>query len=54
MSVTGSSEVIADFGVSIEINWSALGASDNLDWDIILAAFSVSVNKNFLTNVRHL
>ena len=27
----GSSEMVADFGVSIEINWSVLGASDDLD-----------------------
>ena len=44
----------ADSGVSIEINWLTLGASENLNWDAILAAFSVNVSENFLTGVRHL
>ena len=42
------------FKVSTEINWSALGASDDLDWDAILAAFSVGVSENSLINVKHL
>ena len=52
--LTGLSEVAADFGVNTEINWLTLGVPDNLDQDTILAAFSVSVNKNSLTDVRHL
>ena len=44
----------ANSGVNTEINWLALGAPDNLDWDAILAAFSVSINENFLTSVKHL
>ena len=44
----------ADLKVSVEINWSALGAPDNLDWEAILATFSVNVDKNSLTGVRHL
>ena len=44
----------ADLKVSTEIDWSALGVSDDLNWDAILAAFSVNVNKNSLTSVRHL
>ena len=40
--------------VSTEIDWSALSASDNLDWGAILATFSVGVGKNSLINVRHL
>ena len=44
----------ADFKVGIEIDWSALSALDNLNWDAILAAFSVSVGENSLTGVRHL
>ena len=43
-----------NFGVNIKINWSALGVPDNLDWDVILAAFSVNVGKNFLAGVKHL
>ena len=43
-----------NFGVSIKINWSALGVLDNLNWDTILAAFSVNVNENSLIVVRHL
>ena len=46
--------MVADLRVSTEIDWSALGVSDNLDWDAILATFSVGVGKNFLTDVRHL
>ena len=45
--------MVTDPKVNTEINWSALGVTDNLDYDIILAAFSVSVNKNSLTGVRH-
>ena len=44
----------ANFRVNIEINWSALGAPDNLDWDAILAVFSVSVSENSLISVRYL
>ena len=50
----GLSEVFADFRVSTEIDWSVLGTSDNLNWDAILATFSVGVNKNSLTGVRYL
>ena len=46
--------MFTNFKVSTEINWSVLGVSDNLDWDIILAVFSVGVNKNFLIGVKHL
>ena len=41
-------------GVSTEIDWSVLSASDDLNWDVILAAFSVGVGENSLINVRHL
>ena len=44
----------ADPGVSTEIDWSALGAPDDLNWDAILATFSVSVGKNSLAGVKHL
>ena len=44
----------ADSGVSIEINWLTLGASEDLNWDIILVTFSVNVNKSSLASVRHL
>ena len=50
----GPLKVIADFKVSTKINWLALGAPDNLDWDVILAAFSVSISENSLVSVRHL
>ena len=50
----GLSEVAADFKVSTEIDWSALGVSDDLDWDVILAVFSVNVGKTFLKGVRRL
>ena len=46
--------MFADFGVSTEIDWSVLGVSDDLDWDAILAVFSVGVGENFLIGVRHL
>ena len=46
--------MVTDFKVSTEINWSALSASDNLDWDVILVTFSVGVNKNFFTGVKYL
>ena len=44
----------ADFGISTEIDWSALGTSDNLDWAAIFAGASVGVSENFLVGVRHL
>ena len=50
----GPSEVATDFRVSIEINWSALGAPKDLNWDFILAAFSVNVGENSLISVRYL
>ena len=50
----GLSEMAADFGVSTEINWSVLYVPDNLDYDVILVTFSVSVGKKFLIRVRHL
>ena len=46
--------MVTDFKVNIEINWSALSALKDLNWDAILAAFSVNVNKNSLTSVKHL
>ena len=46
--------MFANLRVSTEIDWSVLGASDDLDWDAILAAFFVGVNKNSLAGVRHL
>ena len=46
--------MFANFKVSTEIDWSVLGASDDLNWDAILATFSVGVNKNSLTGVKYL
>ena len=46
--------MVTDFRVGIEIDWSALGAPDNLDWGVILATFSVNVGKNSLIGVRPL
>ena len=40
--------------VSTEIDWSVLGASDDLNWDAILATFSVGVGKNSLVSVKYL
>ena len=54
MRFTGLSEVVIDPKVGIEIDWSVLSASDNMDWNAILAAFSVSVGENSLAGVRHL
>ena len=51
---TGPLKMVTDFGVSTEINWSALGVLNNLDWNAILVAFFVNVNKNSLISVRYL
>ena len=51
---TGPSEMATDFRVSTEINWSALGIPEDLNWDAILAAFSVNVSENSLIGVRYL
>ena len=44
----------ADLKVSTEIDWSALGVSDDLNWDAILISVSVNVSKNFLKGVKRL
>ena len=46
--------MVTDSGVSTEINWLTLGVPEDLDWNVILAAFSVNVSKNSLTGVRYL
>ena len=46
--------MVTGFKVSTNINWSALGVLDDLNWNVILAVFSVGVSKNSLIGVRHL
>ena len=41
-------------GVSTEIDWSVLSASDDLNWDVILATFSVGISENFSAGVKYL
>ena len=52
--VTELSSMPAASGVGMEVNQSTLGVSDDLNWDAILAAFSVSVGENFSKGVRRL
>ena len=54
MPATGSLEVIADSGTVTEINWLALGALNDLDWDVLLSNASVSVSKSSAEGVRRL
>ena len=44
----------ADSGVGTEVDQLTLGVSDDLNWDVILAAFFVSVGKNSSAGVRYL
>ena len=44
----------AGFKVNAELDWLSFKVPDNLNWDAILAVFSVSVSKKFLTSVKHL
>ena len=46
--------MVTGFKVSTEINWSALGTSDNFNWDVIFTSAFINVSENSLKGVRHL